>query len=62
MQGRSYGSDIYFLIDFYVRNSHDETTSLTCPAEDDLSHLMGDPEENMLKIALAYIANNYTCP
>lgn len=67
MQGRAYGSNFYFLIDFYVRNDADETTSLsgipaTCTAEDDLTHLMGDPEEKMLQTALQYIDNGYTCP
>lgn len=67
MNGRSYDSDYYFLINFYVRNNAGETTSLdgipaTCTAEDDLTHLMGDPEETMLKTALDYIANNYACP
>ncbi len=60
MNGRTYGSDYYFLINFYVRNNAGETTSLngipaTCTAEDDLTHLMGDPEETMLKTALHYI-------
>jgi len=67
MNGRTYGGDYYFLINFYIRNNDGETTSLdgippTCPAEDDLTHLMGDPNETMLKTALDYIANNYTCP
>ena len=60
MAGKSYGSDYYFLIDFYVRNNAGETTSLdgipaTCTAEDDLTHLMGDANETMLKTALHYI-------
>ena len=60
MSGKAYGSDYYFLIDFYVRNNLGETTSLdgisaTCTAEDDLTHLMGDPDETMLKTALYYI-------
>lgn len=63
MQGRVYGSNYYFLIDFYVRNNANETTSLsgidaTCTAEDDLTHLRGDPEETMLKTALHYIDTN----
>lgn len=61
MSGKAYGSDYYFLIDFYVRNNAGETTSLdgiaaTCTAEDDLTHLMGDPDETMLQTALHYIA------
>ena len=63
MQGRVYGSNYYFLIDFYVRNNANETTSLsgidaTCTAEDDFTHLRGDPEETMLKTALHYIDTN----
>jgi len=60
MNGRSYSSNFYFLINFTVRNNAGETTSLDgiavdCPAEDDLTHLRGDPEETMLKTALHYI-------
>jgi len=67
MQGRSYESNYYFLINFFVRNSANETTSLngisvTCKAEDDISHLRGDVDETMLKTALAYINHNYSCP
>ena len=60
MSGKAYGSDFYFLINFYVRNNAGETTSLdgipvTCTAEDDLTHLMGDANETMLQTALHYI-------
>jgi len=60
MSGRSYGSNIYFLINFEVKNNKNESTPLegippTCTAEDDLTHLMGDPDETMLKTALHYI-------
>ena len=60
MAGKAYGSNFYFLIDFYVRNNAGETTSLdgipaTCTAEDDLTHLMGDPDETMLKTAVHYL-------
>ena len=60
MGGRVFESNYYFLINFYVKNSADEVTSLngiapTCPAKDDITHLMGDPEELMLKTALHYI-------
>ena len=60
MAGKAYGSHYYFLIDFYVRNNAGETTPLdgipaTCTAEDDLTHLMGDPDETMLKTALHYL-------
>jgi len=62
MEGRSYGSNYYFLINFYVRNAHDETTPFsgippTCSAPDDLDHLRGDPQERMLKTALHYIVS-----
>ena len=67
MSGRSYGDNFYFLINFFVRNNAGYTTSLngiaaTCTAVDDFSHQRGDPEETMLKTALDYIANGYTCP
>ena len=60
MNGRTYGDNYYFLINFYVRNDTGETTSLngipvTCAAEDDLTHLRGEIEETMLKTALHYI-------
>lgn len=65
MSGRTYGDNYYFLINFLVKNNANETTSfngisVTCPAEDDLSHIMGDENETMLKTALYYIENN-TC-
>jgi len=60
MSGRVYGENYYFLINFFVRNNAGDTTSFegipaTCTAADDLSHLMGDKEETMLKTALYYI-------
>ena len=60
MNGRSYGSNYYFLINFIVRNDDGVDSPLTgiettCDAEDDLTHLRGDPEETMLKTALHYI-------
>ena len=60
MTGRTYGINYYFLINFFVRNNASETTSfdgipVTCAAEDDLTHLMGDANETMLKTALNYI-------
>ena len=60
MSGKSYGSNYYFLVNFFVRNNAGETTSFngipaTCAAGDDLTHLMGDPEETMFKTALHYI-------
>ena len=66
MRGRSYGDDYYFLINFYVRNNNDKTTSFdgikpTCIATDDLTHLRGDPAESMLKTALIHLDTG-TCP
>ncbi len=63
MRGKTYGLNYYFLINFFVRNNAGETTSLdgipvTCSAEDDLTHFMGDPNEAMLKTALYYIENS----
>jgi len=60
MQGRTYGENFYFLINFVVRNNADETTEfdgidVTCTAEDDLTHIMGDENETMLRTALHYI-------
>jgi hypothetical protein len=60
MSGKSYGNNFYFLINFFVNNNADNSTSFdgiaaTCTAEDDLTHLMGDTEETMLKTALHYI-------
>ena len=62
MSGKTYGSNYYFLINFFVRNNAGDTTSFdgiptTCIAEDDLTHLMGDANETMLKTALHYIEN-----
>lgn len=66
MSGRIDGSFYYFLVNFYVRNNAAETTSFygipaTCTAEDDLSHIMGDVNEEMLSTALYYITHN-VCP
>ncbi len=62
MNGKTYGLNYYFLINFFVRNNAGETTSFdgiptTCTADDDLTHLMGDENETMLKTALYYIEN-----
>ncbi len=67
MSGRTYGDNYYFLINFYIKNNDGISTDLTgipptCQAADDLTHLMGDPQETMLATALSYIANGYTCP
>ena len=61
MEGRAYGNNYYFLINFYVKNAAGMTTSFygippTCAAQDDLDHLLGDPQEQMLHTALHYIA------
>ncbi len=66
MRGRVYGTDYYFLINFYVRNNAGETTSFdgispTCTATDDLTHLRGDPAESMLQTALIHFDTG-TCP
>jgi len=66
MTGRIDGSFYYFLVNFFVRNNADETTSFygipaTCSAEDDLSYSMGDTNEAMLATALYYISHN-ACP
>jgi len=60
MGGKVFENNYYFLINFYVKNKAGEVTSLngitpTCPAKDDLTHLMGDPDEIMIKTALHYI-------
>ncbi len=60
MNGRTYDINYYFLINFFVKNDDGETTSLdgipvTCTAEDDLTHLRGDPDEIMLNTAIHYI-------
>ncbi len=66
MSGRTYENNYYFLINFMVRNDAGETTSfdgipVTCPAEDDITHIMGDVNETMLKTALSYIQTG-VCP
>jgi C-terminal processing protease CtpA/Prc len=66
MTGRSYGSNYYFLINFFVRNDRGETTGFdgiapTCKASDDLTHLRNDPDETMLHTALEYIRTG-SCP
>jgi C-terminal processing protease CtpA/Prc len=60
MEGKSYGQNYYFLINFYVKNNMGFTSSAngiapTCVATDDITHLRGDPEELMLKSAINYI-------
>ena len=63
MSGKTYGLNYYFLINFFVRNNAGDTSSFdgittTCTADDDLTHLMGDENETMLKTALYYIENS----
>ena len=63
MSGKSYGNNYYFLINFFVNNSADDSTSFdgilaTCRAQDDLTHIMGDPNEKMLNTALEFIEIN----
>lgn len=66
MSGRTYGFNYYFLINFFVRNNAAKTTGfegipVTCTAEDDLTHLLGDANETMFKTALSYIETG-VCP
>jgi len=66
MSGKAYGNNYYFLINFFVKNNADETTSflgipVTCHADDDLTRAFGDPSETMFSTALYYIQNN-RCP
>ena len=66
MSGRTYGSNYYFLINFFVRNDDGVRTSFdgipaTCSAADDLTHIMGDESEGMLSAALYYIEHG-NCP
>ena len=67
MSGKSYGNNYYFLINFFVNNNANNSTDFngipaTCSAIDDLTHLMGDVEETMLKTALHYIDTNSCLP
>ena len=66
MIGRTYDNNYYFLINFMVRNNANESSSfngipVTCPPEDDMTHLMGDVDETMLQTALTYIQTG-ACP
>jgi len=66
MNGKQYGNYIYLLINFFVKNSNDQTTSfngipVTCEGNDDIGHALGDENETMLSTALYYIRNN-ACP
>lgn len=66
MTGRTYDNNYYFLVNFILKNDAGETTSfdgipVTCPAEDDITHIMGDVNETMLKTALSYIQTG-VCP
>lgn len=63
MRGKVYAQNYYFLINFFVKNSAGEISGFdgipaTCTAEDDLTHMMGDENEKMLKTALYYIKNS----
>jgi carboxyl-terminal processing protease len=66
MSGRVYGLNYYFLINFFVKNDVGVSTSFegippTCFAQDDITHIMGDENETMLKTALHYIETGL-CP
>jgi hypothetical protein len=63
MSGKSYGNNYYFIINFFVNNNAANSISFngipaTCFANDDLTHLMGDENETMLKTALEFIEIN----
>ena len=63
MSGKKYGSNIYFLINFFVNNNNDTATSFdgippTCLAQDDLSKLRGTQDEVMLNVAIQFITKN----
>jgi len=71
MSGKSYGDNYYFIINFFVKNSANNSTSFngipaTCTAEDDLTHARGDKNETMLNTALKFIKintlNHTVCP
>lgn len=60
MAGRSYGNHIYFLVNFLVENAdgfsdYFDGIPVDCPANDDILHQLGDPDETMLNTALNYI-------
>ena len=66
MEGRTDGTYIYYLVNFVIQNRdgfYDYFDGLEvtdgCEVEDDLTHQLGDREEEMLKKALFYIDNNH---
>ncbi len=66
MSGRTFGKNYYFLINFFVKNNVEKTTSfdgipVTCKAKDNMDHIMGDTNESMLSTALYYLQNS-SCP
>jgi len=65
MQAKRADGNIYLLINFIVKNNANQTTPFegytpTCTATDDLSHPLGDADEDMLKTAIAYLRTG-TC-
>ena len=67
MRGGTYGDNIYFLVNLFVRNNAEESTSFdgipaTCVAEDDITKRMGDVEEKMLATALYFMDNGVCLP
>jgi len=63
MSGKSYGNNYYFLINFFIKNNTNNSTSfngipVTCVAKDDLTHIMGDTNETMLNTALKFMKIN----
>jgi len=60
MQGRNYGNNIYFLINFILKNNDNNVVpfsgiEVTCKAKDDITHDFGDKNETMLNTALYHI-------
>jgi len=66
MSGRIYNNNLYFIVNFLVRNNNSISTPFTgipstCAATDDIGYRMGDKNEKMLATALYYIDHN-RCP
>jgi len=66
MEGKTDGTYIYYLINFVIENYngfYDYFDGLPvtngCKTPDDITHQLGDPQEEMLKKALFYIDNNH---
>ena len=66
MEGETDGTYIYYLINFVIENyngfyNYFDGLEVTngCKTPDDITHQLGDPQEEMLKKALFYIDNNH---